>query len=134
MKSQTPTVPGEAPPQAMVLRERVMVRGVSIHLANEHAFAVDLFAMPNPTDLTIVCTNVRTPDGKRPVWADAADSIFYFPWTHIRFIEIPETALGSSLAGGRSRDEDEGAGGPGEAERELELEIDEDFLRRVRDV
>lgn len=110
-----------------------MVRAVSVHLANEHAFLADLFAMPALSDQTVVCTNVRTPDGKRPVWADAKESIYYFPWTHIRFLEIPEGAVESGHPGGGAGG-DEYAVQPDEAERESELEIDEDFLRRVRDV
>jgi hypothetical protein len=111
-----------------------MVRAVSVHLTNEHAFLADLFAMPALSDQTVVCTNVRTPDGKRPVWADAKESIYYFPWTHIRFLEIPEGALESANSGAGGRGEGDVADSPDDAEREPELEIDEDFLRRVRDV
>jgi len=77
-----------------------------------------------------VCTNVRTLTGKRPVWADHIDSIFYFPWNTIRFLEIPPD---------RSPPPPPPRGDSSTAiavlpEDESDEEIDEAFLRRVRDV
>ena len=63
------------------------------------------------------------------MWADNVDGIFYFPWSQIRFVEVPPDRTGPAPT------ED------GETEislrppaDEADLEIDEAFLRRVRDV
>lgn len=105
-----------------------MIRGAVIHLLNEQPLLADLYGYPSAADVTLVCTNVRGATGKRPVWADDIHSIFYFPWTQIRFLEIPP---------GRNAAPPEE---PGTAialrapEEEPDLEIDEEFLKRVRDV
>jgi hypothetical protein len=118
----------------VTLREQGMIHGAVVHPANEQPFTADLFAMPTSNELTLVCTNVRTSSGKRPVWADAQSSIYYFPWLHIRFVEIPETAASGVHAEAGNGAARPAAGQPVELDRESELEIDEEFLRRVRDV
>lgn len=118
----------------MTLTERAIIPRVVVHLLNEQAFTADLYAMPTPNDVTLVCTNVRTTAGKRPVWADAQASIFYIPWAQIRFIEISQEAMTATQPGGRTGAADGTLGGPEDETREPELEIDEEFLRRVRDV
>ncbi len=114
-----------------------MIRNAVIHLNGEQPIVVDLFDMPGVADLTMRCTNLRTLDGKRPVFADDQYSIFYFPYTHIRFIEILPASLSDGdtahlpvpvSAGGRGSD------GARDAASETDLEIDEDFLRRIREV
>ena len=45
--------------------------------------------MPAAADVGLVCTNVRMLDGKRPIFIDHVDSTFFFPYLHIRFLEIP---------------------------------------------
>lgn len=100
-----------------------MIRAI-LHLLNDQPLAVDLLEDPKPSDLSIVCTNVRSIDGKRPVFIDFSGSTFVFPMQMIRFIEIHRAgAEGETYAP---------AGVPALAEPE-ELEIDEDFLRRVRE-
>jgi hypothetical protein len=95
-----------------------------LHLTNDQPLAVDLLEEPTPRDIAIVCTNVRSIDGKKPVFIDHVTSTFVFPMSAIRFVEILRvTEDGAQLA-------------PiaGEAPVEAEdLEIDEDFLRRVRE-
>jgi hypothetical protein len=97
-----------------------------LHLLNDQPLAVDLFEEPKASDLTIICTNPRTIDGKKPVFIDFTSSTFVFPMAAVRFIEIPkpgeEDARRASLT---MRSE--------EAEEEEDLEIDEDFLRRIRE-
>jgi len=111
----------------MDLQSRGLIRGAVVHLLNEQPMLADLYGYPSATDVTLVCTNVRGTTGKRPVWADDVNSIFYFPWTQIRFLEIPSERIGPADA-------------PGTAvalrapEEDVELEIDEEFLKRVRDV
>ena len=111
-----------------------MIRNVVIHITNEQPLLADLFEMPTPTDVSLVCTNVRMLDGKKPIFIDHADSVFVFPYLNVRFIEIlasaatglPETPLDDRgvVAGDGTED----------AEPEADLELDEDFLRRIRDV
>jgi hypothetical protein len=106
--------------------DTVVIRNAVIHLTNEQPLLADLYALPVPGDTVIMCTNLRTMGGKRPVFADHIDSVFYFPYLHVRFLEIPPGADPSKPA-------PEGKPRLAEPEPEVELEIDEDFLKRVRD-
>ena len=108
-----------------------MIRNAVVHLLNEQPLLADLFEMPKPLDQGLLCTNLRTMDGKRPVFVDRLESTFFFPYLHIRFIEVLPA---------------EGAVAPVEAPAEAakapaaepapddDLELDEDFLRRIREV
>ena len=129
-----PGLPGLLPSGGPTAEGEPVLRNVVIHLNNEQPVLADLFNRPSAIDVAVVCTNVRTPDGKRPVFIDQTDSTFVFPLAHIRFIEIPYQAdlepgePGTPRVGaGRSRNAQPAA--PAEAE----LEIDEDFLRKIRD-
>jgi hypothetical protein len=127
-------VPGEVPADGAPPAREPVLHNVVIHLNNEQPVLADLFDLPSPRDVAILCTNMRTPDGKRPVFIDQVDSIFLLPLAHIRFIEMPPGASA-----------DPGDPGQGQAGRgrhraaqsapppEPDLEIDEDFLRRIRD-
>ncbi len=113
-----------------------MIHNAVIHVNGEQPLVTDLFEMPSPLDITLRCTNLRTLDGKRPVFADDSASVFVFAWVLIRFLEIPTSSLGNSAdrpvaigAGVRP-----GFGPDGAAAAEADLEIDEDFLRRIREV
>jgi hypothetical protein len=106
--------------------DTVVIRNAVIHLTNEQPLLADLYALPAPGDTVIMCTNLRTMGGKRPVFADHIESVFYFPYLHVRFLEIPPGA-------DPSRPAPEGKARVAEPEPEVELEIDEDFLKRVRD-
>jgi hypothetical protein len=96
-----------------------------LHLLNDQPLAVDLPELPNPSDLAVVCTNVQTIDGKRPVFIDFSSSTFVFPMAMIRFVEVP---LASA-----EQDRRAGLAALSAAGEPDELEIDEDFLRRVRE-
>jgi hypothetical protein len=96
-----------------------------LHLLNDQPLVVDLLEEPKPADLTVVCTNVKSVDGKRPVFIDFTSSTFVFPMAMVRFVEIPreaDEAERSKPSGTSAADEDAD-----------DLEIDEDFLRRVRE-
>jgi hypothetical protein len=96
-----------------------------LHLVSDQPLSVDLLEQPTPSDIAVVCTNVRTVDGKRPVFIDFSNSTFVFPMTMVRFLEILKPA-----------DENERAAPVGAAvggDEADDLEIDEDFLRRVRE-
>jgi hypothetical protein len=137
-----------------------VIRNAVIHISNEQPLTADLFGVPTSADAGLLCTNLRMMDGKRPVFIDNISATFFFPYLHIRFVEIPPGSLARHL--------EEGGGAPGAASRpfeaglptvdgtagsrlpvvvaeapdledelpdpEAELEIDEDFLRRVRDI
>jgi hypothetical protein len=97
-----------------------------LHLLNDQPLSVDLVEDPKPADVAVICTNLRTMDGKRPVFIDFTTSTFVIPMAAIRFVEIPtgvgetERATAAALAADS-------------ADESGDLEIDEDFLRRVRE-
>lgn len=108
-----------------------MIRNAVIHLLNEQPVLADLYEMPQPRDQGLLCTNLRTMDGKRPVFIEKSEGVFFFPYLHVRFLEIPtgSTGLPEVEAGAGSRQASET-----EIEPETDVELDEDFLRRIRDV
>ena len=104
-----------------------ILRGAVIHLNNEQPVVVDLYDRPTARDVAVICTNMRTQDGKRPIFIDHTESVFVIPLAYVRFIELPGViAAGDAAEGGPGRSR---SGVPAEAE----IEIDEDFLRRIRD-
>ena len=114
-----------------------MIQNVILHLSNEQPLLADLFDPPSPADVGLRCTNLRMMNGKRPVFVDDSASIFFFPYLHIRFVEIPpgaqangETGLIASPVGEAQR---AAIAATPEPEPEPDLEIDEDFLRRIRE-
>ena len=102
------------------------VRDVVIHLQNEQPLLADLFAVPSASDACLVCTNLRTLAGKRPLSVDRSDSVFMFPLQHIRFIEVPAAGTAGLVAG-------LGGTSEGSEQRVPDLEIDEDLMRRIRE-
>ena len=114
-----------------------MIRDAVIHLNNEQPMLADLYGLPEAGDVGMRCTNLRTMSGKRPVFVDDIHSVFFFPYLHIRFVEIPAGAVTGSdptlaialTSGAPAASEPEP-----EPEPEPDLEIDEDFLRRIREV
>jgi hypothetical protein len=113
-----------------------VIRNVILHLNNEQPLLADLYEPPSPGDVGLRCTNLRLMNGKRPVFVDDIKSIFFFPYLHIRFVEIPPGAIGGSdpSMAVATDDIEEPANQPPAPEVEADLEIDEDFLRRIREV
>jgi len=117
-----------------------VIRNVVIHIANEQPLVADLYDMPTASDVSLVCTNIRMLDGKKPVFVDHSGSVFVFPYQTIRFLEL----MAGSVEGMTSEsDELVAVGGngtgpngvdPAAAEADADLELDEDFLRRIREV
>jgi hypothetical protein len=109
---------------------------VVLHINNEQPLLADLFEAPSPGDVGLRCTNLRQLNGKRPVFVDDVHAMFFFPYLHIRFVEIPPGAMsGSDPSGAVMIDEGYDAeAAPPAPEPEPDLEIDEDFLRRIREV
>jgi hypothetical protein len=73
-----------------------VVHDVIVHIANEQPIMADLLALPLSSDTNLICTNVRTMNGKKPVFVSFQDSTFAFPLIHIRFIEIPRAQMEAS--------------------------------------
>jgi hypothetical protein len=115
-----------------------VIRNVVLHINNEQPLLADLFEAPSPGDVGLRCTNLRQMNGKRPVFVDDVASIFFFPYLHIRFVEIPPGAIsgGDPSLAVTTGDEVARSGRlpAAEPEPEPDLEIDEDFLRRIREV
>ena len=113
-----------------------MIRNVILHLNNEQPMLADLYEAPSPGDVGLRCTNLRQMNGKRPVFVDDVKSIFFFPYLHIRFVEIPPASMSgdASLMAADADDEAHDRQAAAELEPEPDLEIDEDFLRRIREV
>ncbi|HEV8401482.1 MAG TPA: hypothetical protein VGQ31_00465 [Candidatus Limnocylindrales bacterium] len=115
-----------------------MIRNVVLHINNEQPLLADLFEAPSPGDVGLRCTNLRQLNGKRPVFVDDVHAMFFFPYLHIRFVEIPPGAMsgsdGSSAVMIDAGYDVQAAAPEPEPETEPDLEIDEDFLRRIREV
>jgi hypothetical protein len=113
-----------------------VIRNVILHLNNEQPLLADLYEAPSPGDVGLRCTNLRQMNGKRPVFVDNVASIFFFPYLHIRFVEIPPsaTSAGDPAMTVTSDGEADRPARPPAPEAEPDLEIDEDFLRRIREV
>jgi hypothetical protein len=115
-----------------------MLRNAVLHLHNEQPLLADLFEMPTASDVSLRLTNLRSLDGKRPIFVDDLKSVFVFPYHRISFLEIPPQAtltaeMGDALpvpvaVGAPEQDATRDLGDDGD------LEIDEDFLRRIREV
>ena len=137
-----------------------MIHNAILHLNNEQPLRADLYELPSGGDVGLRCTNLRLMNGKRPVFIDDINSVFFFPYLHIRFVEIPPAALAAAglpvasptVVGAAVGGPHDGiaVGGPhdgapsvpngtsatdhaGDPEAETDLEIDEDFLRRIRE-
>ena len=111
-----------------------MIRDVVLHMNNEQPLMADLFELPDATTALLRCTNLRMMNGKRPVFADDIESIFFFPMLHLRFIEVlPRSQGPEHLALGPGESSEPIEMGSGADELDDDLEIDEDFLRRIRE-
>jgi hypothetical protein len=114
-----------------------MIRNAVLHLNGEQPVVVDLFELPQAVDLGVRCTNMRTLDGKRPVFIDDIKAVFFFPYEAVRFVEIPARSLVGTELEVEIQQPVAVAAAPVMTTETLEddnLEIDEDFLRRIREV
>ncbi len=117
-----------------------MLKNAVLHLHNEQPLLADLLELPSTADVAVRMTNLRTLDGKRPVFVDDMTSVFVFAYHRISFIEIPRTSLVGTDLEGQMPVKNKvaaavaaGVHDPASGE-DGELEIDEDFLRRIREV
>jgi hypothetical protein len=86
-------------------------------------------------------TNLRSLDGKRPIFVDDSASIFIFAYHRISFIEIPASSVAGAdqvaqvpVAAVVTAAVAAAANSAHGSDKEPDLEIDEDFLRRIREV
>jgi hypothetical protein len=70
-----------------------MIRNVILHLHNELPLKADIEALPTAADAGLLCTNLRTLEGRKPISTEYLDSVFLIPYNIIRFIEIPRDAI-----------------------------------------
>ena len=104
-----------------------------LHINGEQPMLCDLYAMPATGDVSLVCTNLRTMNGTRPIFADYSGSLFVFPYQIIRFLEVPPSAQGLPALSEGEKVAVSSNGHGAAPEDEAEIDFDEDFLRRVRE-
>jgi hypothetical protein len=75
-----------------------MLRDIVVHIVNEQPLRADMLFEPLSTDNVLVCRNLRTMNGKKPIMADHADSLFMIPLAQVRFVEIPQAAVDGHMA------------------------------------
>lgn len=70
-----------------------MIRNVVIHQQGQLPVVADLKALPSGGDVNLLCTNMRTSDGKVPTFVDARNSWFVIPMATVRFLEVPRASM-----------------------------------------
>jgi hypothetical protein len=117
-----------------------VIRNAVIHIINEQPLLVDLYGLPSPADVGMLCTNMRMMDGRRPVFVDDVKSTFFFPYLHIRFVEIPPHAFQHEDGDAEPASDlapvgvAESSGATNGHDDDPDLELDEDFLRKIREI
>ena len=66
-----------------------MIRNVVLHLHGELPMKADIESLPTAADAGLLCTNLRTMEGRKPLSTEFLDSVFLIPYNMIRFLEIP---------------------------------------------
>src|SRR5688572_14814962 len=77
-----------------------MIRDVVLHMHGDQPMVADIESLPTADDATLVCTNLRTIERRKPLTVDHTDSVFIIPLMFIRFIEIPRAAILAAGLGG----------------------------------
>ncbi len=70
-----------------------MIRNVILHLHGEQPMKADIESLPTAADGGLLCTNLRTLEGRKPLSTEYLDSVFLLPYNIIRFLEIPRAAI-----------------------------------------
>jgi hypothetical protein len=76
-----------------------MIRNVVLHLHGELPMKADIESLPTAADAGLLCTNLRTMEGRKPLSTEFLDSVFLVPYNVIRFIEIPRDAIAKAGLG-----------------------------------
>jgi hypothetical protein len=98
-----------------------MLRDVVVHILNEQPILADLLKDPAPSDVAVICSNLRTTNGKKPVFVDSADSTFVIPLAHVRFIEIHKASMDAAAAESQAL-----VDGAGQARSAADAAVEED--------
>jgi hypothetical protein len=117
-----------------------VIRDAVIHLSGKLPLLADLHAVPGPTDLTVLCTNLRTRDGKRPTFVEDTQAWFVIPMREVTIIELPiggvDPRSGEEIEAapltGRELTVSTAADEASDDEDDSSLEPDEDLLARIR--
>jgi hypothetical protein len=118
-----------------------VIRDVVIHLQGKLPVVGDLPNLPSATDQAVLCTNLRTRDGKKPSFIDETHGWFLIPMHEVTIVELPADALqasgapielgaGGALAVGSGLPTDDPD--PFDELDTEPLEPDEDLLARIR--
>jgi len=75
-----------------------MIKGAIIHMVGELPIVADLAVIPRPVDVSLLCSNVRTIDGKRPSYIEHHDWLMVIPLATVRLLELPSSALSAVVA------------------------------------
>ena len=70
-----------------------MIRNVVLHLHGELPLKADIESLPTAADAGLLCTNLRTMEGRKPLSTEFLDSVFLVPYNMIRFLEITREAI-----------------------------------------
>jgi hypothetical protein len=70
-----------------------MIRNVILHLVGELPMKADIESLPTAADAGLLCTNLRTMEGRKPISTEYLDSVFLLPYHALRFIEIPRESI-----------------------------------------
>lgn len=70
-----------------------MIWNVILHLIGELPMRADIESLPTAADAGLLCTNLRTLEGRKPVSTEYLNSVFLIPYDVIRFIEITRQAI-----------------------------------------
>ncbi len=73
-----------------------MIKNAVLHIANEQPLMADLYTLPSSRDSGVLLTNLRSLTGTRPIFVDRIDSVFFFPYRDIRFIEMAPGSTGET--------------------------------------
>jgi len=73
-----------------------MIRNVVLHIQGELPMKADIESLPTAADAGLLCTNLRTMEGRKPISTEFLDSVFLMPYNVIRFIEIPRESIHSA--------------------------------------
>lgn len=115
-----------------------MIYGAIVRIAGKLPLLVDLRDLPAPTDLAVLCTNVRTRDGKQPQFIEDPQAWFLIPIHEITIIEIPTGSTEPALATPADRNGHAASVGENDmmvveqAADTEPLDTDEDLLARIR--
>ena len=135
-----------------------MIRNVVLHLQGELPMKADIESLPTAADAGLLCTNLRTMEGRKPLSTEFLDSVYLIPYNVIRFIEIPRASIhlaglgvtlpdgpvalpaeaaaapeGSVIVTPAPRRADQEAPAPDEDEGLEHLDLDAELLRRIRE-